>query len=101
MKAAVRQVVFFAALVGLGAVSAEAKMVQMCDVTRNGTVNSRDASYVLQFVAGTRHLSPIRQMLADASGNGVVTAFDATRILQAASGKVMPGSHCGQLVFVP
>jgi hypothetical protein len=101
MKAAVRQVVFFAAMIRVGTVSAEATMVHMCDLTGNGTVSSLDASYVLQFVAGTRDLTPTQQMLADASGNGVVTAFDATRILQAASGKVMPGSHCGQLVFVP
>ena len=101
MKATVRKAVFFAALLCLGALRAEAKMVRMCDITGNGTVSSLDASYVLQFVAGTRDLTPIQQMLADASGNGVVTAFDATRILQAASGKVMPGSHCGQQVFVP
>jgi hypothetical protein len=101
MKATVRKAVFCAVLLCLGAVCAEAKMVQMCDITGNGTVSSLDASYVLQFVAGTRDLTPIQQMLADASGNGVVTAFDATRILQAASGKVMPGSHCGQLMFVP
>jgi hypothetical protein len=101
MKATIRKVVFCAVLLCVGAMRAQAGMVKMCDITGNGTVSSLDATYVLQFVAGTRDLTPEQQMLADASGNGVVTAFDATRILQAAAGKVMAGSHCGQMVFVP
>ena len=56
---------------------------------------------MLQFIAGTRELTPEQQFLADASGNGVVTTFDAARIMQAATGAVMPGSHCGQFVQMP
>jgi hypothetical protein len=83
------------------AARADAGLGRICDVTGNGTVSSLDASWVLQFVAGMRNFTPNQQLLADATGNGSVTAFDATRILQASTGKVMPGSLCGQLVQLP
>ena len=73
----------------------------MCDVTGNGKITSFDAVWVLEFVAGTRELTPDEQLLADASGNGVVTSYDAARIMQASTGAVIPGSHCGQFVHMP
>src|SRR5262245_13628330 len=77
------------------------QMATICDVTGNGTISSLDATYVLQFVAGMRGLTPNQQLLADATGNGTVTAYDATRILQASVGKSMPGSVCGQKIMLP
>ena len=101
MKASLWTTVLFAGLLSIGPLRADAGMGRMCDITGNGTISSFDAIYVLQFIAGTRELTPNQQLLADASGNGVVTTFDATRIMQASTGAVMPGSHCGQFVQLP
>ena len=101
MKASLWTTVLFAGLLFIGPLRADAGMGRMCDITGNGTISSFDAIYVLQFIAGTRELTPNQQLLADASGNGVVTTFDATRIMQASTGAVMPGSHCGQFVQLP
>jgi hypothetical protein len=78
------------------AARADAKTARMCDVTGDGTISALDATYVLQFVAGMRDLTPEQQLLADATGNGRVTAFDAMRILQASTGQIVPGSLCGK-----
>jgi len=101
MKTSVCTTVLFAGLLFMGPLRADAGMGRMCDITGNGTISSFDAVYVLQFVAGTRELTPDQQFLADASGNGVVTTYDAARIMQASSGAVIPGSHCGQFVQLP
>jgi hypothetical protein len=101
MKASAWTEVLFAGLLLVGPMRANAGMGRMCDITGNGTISSFDAVYVLQFIAGTRELTPEQQMLADASGNGVVTTYDAARIMQASTGAVMPGSHCGQFVQLP
>ncbi|HSP96357.1 MAG TPA: dockerin type I repeat-containing protein [Candidatus Dormibacteraeota bacterium] len=101
MKTSAWRTVCCAGLLFVGALRADAEMARMCDITGNGTVSSLDAIYVLQFVAGMRDLTPDQQLLADASGNGKVTTFDAARILQASAGRVLPGSHCGQLIRLP
>jgi hypothetical protein len=101
MKASAWTEVLFAGLLLMSPLRANAGMGRMCDITGNGTISSFDAIYVLQFIAGTRELTPDQQLLADASGNGVVTTFDAARIMQASTGAVMPGSHCGQFIQLP
>lgn len=85
-----------------GAVHADAaQMARRCDVTRNGTVTSVDATRVLKFVAGMWHFTPEQQLLADASGNGKITAYDASLIMQAADGMDPPGCVCGELIQMP
>jgi hypothetical protein len=55
---------------------------------RNGAITALDATYVLQFVAGSRTLDPDQRLAAEVTGNGTVTALDATRILQFAAGQL-------------
>ena len=83
------------------AVRADAQMAKICDVTGNGTISSLDATRVLKYVAGMWTFTPEQQLLADATLNGHVTAFDASCIMKAAQGMTVPGSFCGQFIFLP
>jgi hypothetical protein len=70
----------------------------ICDVTRNGTISSLDAAYILQYVAGLRSFTSDQKLLADATGNGTVSAGDAAKILQYVAG-LNPVSRCGQILL--
>ena len=59
---------------------------RLCDVTRNGTVTTVDATRIQQYVAGLYALDAQQKLLADASRNGTVSVYDATLILQFITG---------------
>lgn len=68
-------------------------------------ISSRDASYVLQVVAGKRTFDALQQLACDVTGDGTLSSLDATRILDFAVGTItrMPvAERCGSdWVFVP
>lgn len=52
------------------------------DVSLNGTIDTYDASLVLQYMVGALSLSPTQLSAADYSENGHVDTYDASLILQ-------------------
>lgn len=52
------------------------------DVSLNGTIDTYDASLVLQYMVGALSLSPTHLSAADYSENGHVDTYDASLILQ-------------------
>lgn len=52
------------------------------DVSLNGTIDTYDASLVLQYMVGALSLSPTQLSAADYSENGQVDTYDASLILQ-------------------
>ena len=70
---------------GIDAELAEAAVVLTGDANCNGTVDSIDATIVLQFVAGLLGALPCADA-ADANGDGDITSVDATLILQFTAG---------------
>jgi hypothetical protein len=98
MKGLKRGIIVAALL--MTAAPGQARMVRMCDVTCSGQITTRDATFVLRYVAGLSNFSAEEQMLADATGDGKVTAFDAACILKHAKHMPVPGSTCGKLVEV-
>jgi hypothetical protein len=57
------------------------------DVSKNGTIDSRDALLILQHTAGEIDLGP-RETNADVNQDGEVTSVDATIILQYNAGRI-------------
>ena len=56
------------------------------DVNMNGKVNSTDALWIKQYVAGTREFDEYQLQLADVNGNGKINSTDALWISQQVAG---------------
>jgi hypothetical protein len=52
------------------------------DIGNPSAVTALDASWVLQYVSGTRSFTAAQRLASDVTGDGTVSALDATRILQ-------------------
>lgn len=64
--------------------------VQTLQPNKNGDFNiavtALDATWILQFISGTRDFSDDQVLAADVTGDGTISTLDATRILQFQSG---------------
>jgi len=58
------------------------------DVSLNGSINSADASLILQYRVDKITLSDTAQTAAEVSNNGTISAFDAALILRYAAGYI-------------
>lgn len=66
------------------------KLLPIGDVSLNGAISSLDASYIQQYVAGTKALTEGQKLLADVNQDGSITVADAERVLQMAVGTAQP-----------
>lgn len=58
------------------------------DVDRNGSVDTNDAMYILQYVTGRKTADDLHMCVADVDNNGAVDTNDAMYILQFVTGRV-------------
>ncbi|MDE7280355.1 MAG: leucine-rich repeat protein, partial [Ruminiclostridium sp.] len=64
---------------------------QLGDLNSDKTTNAIDAKWVLQYVSGSRALTPAQKAAADVNSDGTVNAVDAKWILQSVSGSRVLG----------
>ena len=69
------------------------------DVNGDGVVNITDASFVAQYLEGTRTFTPCQLIAADVDGDGIVTTTDAQYIANYSVLKE-PYGKCGQILIV-